>query len=125
MKRNEKKTLKNKLDRLWSEAIRKKYIRCIVCGRQPTQAHHCIVRKAQSLGVRWMIDNGVGLCYVCHIHRLHGSQGDKQWLDRYITVLNGIIPEEKQQNIIEIGNQINKFSVEDLKELVRHFEAIK
>jgi len=123
MKRNPKKTLKNKLDKLWSEAVRQRYPRCIVCGAQPTQAHHCIVRKAQSMGVRWLIDNGVGLCYVCHIHKLHGSQGDKEWLDRYIAALNLLIPADVQQDIMGIGHRANKYSMDDFRELVKRLEA--
>ena len=118
-KRNPHKTLKNKLDKLWSLAIRKMYKRCIVCGSPDNlQAHHCIVRKGQSLGVRWLLENGVALCYTCHIFKLHGNQGDKQFLDRYMEAVNQAVTSEAQEAIIEIGHRVNKMSVEDMEEIV-------
>ena len=118
-----RKRLIKRLDVLWSLAIRAKYPRCVVCGKEPTQAHHAIVRKAQTMGVRWLPKNGIGLCYVCHIHRLHGQAGDKQFLDKYIEILNQEIPAEEQLNIQQISHQITKFSVSDLQELVIEFES--
>jgi hypothetical protein len=124
MKRNPRKTLKNKLDKLWSAAVRRKFPRCVVCGREPTQAHHCIVRKAQSLGVRWLLSNGIGLCTICHLYKLHGSQGDKQFLDRYLAILNEVVPANEQSNIQQIGHRSNKFDVSQLEEMVKEFESM-
>lgn len=119
MKRNPRKTLKNKLDKLWSLAIRKMYKRCIVCGTADNlQAHHCIVRKGQSLGVRWLLDNGVALCYACHIFKLHGNQGDKQFLDRYMEAVNQAVTSEAQEAIVEIGHRVNKMTVDDMEAIV-------
>lgn len=124
MKRNKSKTLKNKLDRLWSEIIRKRYPRCIVCGNGPTQAHHAISRRAQGLGVRWMLSQGVGLCYSCHIHKLHGQQGDKLFLDTYIERVNELIPMAEQENIRQVAHQITKYSLQDLEDMVLEFEKL-
>ena len=122
-KKTPRRKLVEKLDKLWSQEVRKKMPRCIVCGATTNlNSHHAIVRKAQSLGVRWIVDNGVTLCFRDHILKLHGQQSDKEWLDRYIAILNEIIPIEKQRNIIEIGHQIAKFSQSDLEELVKEFE---
>ena len=123
MKRNPRKTLKNKLDKAWSKAVRIKYPRCVVCGGEPTQAHHAIARKAQSLGVRWILENGIGLCYCCHIFKLHGPQGDKAWLDRYIKILNDLIPAEVQQKIFEIGHRINKYSIDEMEEILKQLKG--
>lgn len=117
------KKLKKQLDKAWSLAVRRKYPRCVVCGRRPTQAHHAIMRRAQSLGVRWLLSNSVGLCYVCHIHKLHGSSGDKQFLDRYMAILNDLIPADEQQNIIDIGHRVNKFSVQDLEQMLLELQG--
>lgn len=123
MARNKLKTLKNKLDKLWSQLVRKKYPTCIVCGGSPTQAHHAISRRAQGNGVRWLLSNGVGLCYQCHIHKLHGQAGDKQFLDTYISRLNELIPQSEQENIHQLAHQIVKYSVSDLEDMVKEFEV--
>jgi hypothetical protein len=122
MKKTPIQKIKAKLDKVWSLAVRRKYPRCIVCGKEPTQAHHAIVRRAQSLGVRWMVSNGVGLCYVCHIHKLHGNQGDKLFLDRYMALLNDLIPDDEQQNIIDIGHRVNKYSIGELEDMLRKIQ---
>lgn len=122
-----RKKLIAKLDKLWSMAVRARYPKCVVCGSENTlSSHHCIVRKAQSLGVRWIVDNGVTLCYSDHICKLHGPQGgDKQFMDRYIAILNDLISADRQQEIIDIGHRINKFSTFDLQNMVKDFEAVK
>jgi len=126
MKRGKKSTRRKlvaELDRIWSLLVRAKYPRCIICGSQPTQAHHCIVRKAQSQGVRWILENGVGLCVGCHIFKLHGQQSDKVWLDKYITILNDLIPADVQQNIVDIGHGIAKYSTADLEGMIAEYKG--
>lgn len=118
------KSLKKKLDKAWSLAVRAQYPRCIVCGASPTQAHHAIIRKARNLTTRWMIQNGVGLCYVCHRFKLHGSQGDKVFLDKYISIVNDLIPNNEQQNIIELGNTPVIYSVAELEEILKTLEGL-
>ena len=126
MKKNPplRKKLIKKLDTLWSMAVRARYPRCILCGSSQTlSSHHCIVRKGQSVGVRWLVDNGVTLCFSDHICKLHGPQGgDKVFMDRYISILNDLISQDKQQEIVDIGHRINKMSVWDMQELVKKFE---
>jgi hypothetical protein len=62
------------------------------------------------------------LCYVDHKLRLHGNQGDKAFLDRYIAILNDIIPAEEQRNIVEIAGQLKQFNRADLTALIEHFK---
>jgi hypothetical protein len=118
--------LKKKLDIAWSKAVRKKYPRCIVCGKSPTQAHHAIIRKARNLTTRWMVENGVGLCFPCHKFKLHGSQGDKVFLDQYIACVNAAIPEELQVEIICLGGIPVDYGVHKLeKKLAELTKMIK
>lgn len=115
--------LEKKLDTLWSLLVRRKYPACIVCGKtEGLNAHHCIKRKAQSKGVRWLINNGVSLCWDCHFNYVHGQRADKPWWDRYIALLDKLIPKEEQEKIIQIGNQVNKFSILDLETLAQAFK---
>ena len=122
MKRNKAKTLKNKLDKLWSLYIRDRFPKCIVCGDSPTQAHHCISRKAQGNGVKWHPRNGVGLCYRCQIHKLHGQQGDKLFLDTYIKRVNELVCDEEQEEIRQLSKKIIKLDISDLEELIEEFK---
>ena len=124
MKRNPTKTLKKKLDKLWSLIIRKKYPKCIVCGQSPTQAHHAICRKSKGLYARWCLDNSVGLCVKCHLFRLHGQQGDKEFLDDYLCKLNRIIHPAIQADIKFKSNMVVKYSIQELEEKVKEFEEL-
>lgn len=60
-----KKTLKNKADKLWREAVwkRDKY-QCQVCGKEARNAHHIVGRR--NFRLRWEIDNGITLCPYHH-----------------------------------------------------------
>jgi hypothetical protein len=113
--------LKKLLDTLWSIAIRALYgNKCIVCGKTNNlAAHHCIVRKAQSDGVRWLKFNGVPLCWDCHMNHVHGNRADKAWLENYLRILDRLIPQQEQDKIRSIGHGITKYSIDDLRELVK------
>jgi len=53
-------------DLLWSEVIRARDPVCVWCQRRPTrQAHHIFGRRSRS--TRWALDNGVGICFGCHL----------------------------------------------------------
>ena len=128
MKRNKplRSKLVKRLDNLWSRAIHAKFKnRCIMCGATGIlHAHHCIVNKGRGgFGVRWLILNGVLLCPGCHLFKIHHGQADKFWVDRYVALLNEIVPAAEQQNILEISRHINKFSTAELQEMVARFES--
>lgn len=97
-----KRSFKKKLDRLWSEKVRKRDGKCLVCGKTPEyavlQAHHAIVTKGRSQNTRWDVRNGVTMCYACHICKLHGSS-DKGFLQAYLDALNRFIPKDVQTEI--------------------------
>ena len=125
MKKTPRKKLVAQLDKLWSEVIRLNHPACIVCGKTSNlNAHHAIVRKAQSLGVRWLLLNGVSLCISCHLFKLHGQQGDHQFLETYMAKLDELIPADEQLNIKQIGHQVTKYSLQDLEEKVLEFKKI-
>lgn len=122
-KKSNRQKLVKELDVLWSLLVRKINPRCIMCGTDRNlHAHHCIVRKAQSNGVRWLLKNGVSLCAGEHLYKLHGQQSDKAWLDRYVRTLDRLIPIEEQEEIIEIGHKTTKFSINELQRLRDSFK---
>ena len=60
------KNLTKAADKLWSEVIRARDPVCVWCRTRPTrQAHHVFGRRSRS--TRWSVDNGVGICYGCHM----------------------------------------------------------
>ena len=72
------KKLKKELDKFWSNTIKKIYGGiCVGCGRLGTQAHHHLSKKANP-SVRWATDNGLWLCFTCHILKIH-RKGNYEW----------------------------------------------
>lgn len=74
---------RNRADKEWSQAIRKKYPGCVVCGNTPVDPHHLISRS--NAATRHSIENGLGLCQGHHIfdHKLsaHGAPlAFSEWL---------------------------------------------
>jgi len=63
VKASTKKSLKKKMDALWSKIIRSRGS-CEVCGTACQNAHHIIGRVNYNL--RWDLRNGVALCVGCH-----------------------------------------------------------
>lgn len=113
-----------KLDTLWSAYIRKKFPACIMCGtRDGLNAHHCIERKSKGMGVRWSRFNGVSLCYVDHILRLHGQQADKAWLERYIQTVDRLIPQADQEAVREAAKGITKLDLGQLEAMIAFYEG--
>ena len=55
------------MDRLWSEAVRKRDPACQYpnCGKPSENSHHLFSRRNRA--TRWDLENGVGLCVYHHI----------------------------------------------------------
>lgn len=74
--------MRKRLDRLWFERIYERDKRvCQRCKRGDTlAAHHIFGKKAYPAG-RWNLDNGVLLCYGCHIHFAHARPEEfRRWV---------------------------------------------
>ena len=64
MKKIKKKTIKNRLDKLWSILVKKNGV-CEICGNtEHLNSHHVIGRRC--LNTRWDLKNGCSLCPGCH-----------------------------------------------------------
>jgi len=106
MKRSEIK----KLDKAWSEAIRWRDTYCQKCGSEERlSAAHLFSRTNRS--VRWDLDNGICLCYRCHIHWSHKEPIEfVRWLaqtkgSKFIDMVrrkkNKIAKNQKYQEILD------------------------
>lgn len=73
--------MRKRLDRLWFESIYERDKSCQRCKRGDTlAAHHIFGKKAYPAG-RWNTDNGVLLCYGCHIFFAHGRPEEfRRWV---------------------------------------------
>ncbi len=113
MKTIKKKTLKNKLDKLFSLKIRERG-RCERCGYPDTlQTSHIYSRS--NLSVRWDEDNAFCYCAGCHFwwHK-NPLEAQEFTLRKY-----GKIKYDKLQ---KKANSIKKWTIQDLQELIKKYE---
>lgn len=64
---------KRKADAVWSEFVKARDGRCLVCGRTEGRlnAHHVLIRSFNATRTDDM--NGVTACFHCHQDKLHGD----------------------------------------------------
>lgn len=81
MTKKDRNRLKAKLDRLWSEAVKKRAGgMCERCGAKGVNAHH-IIGRARSLRLRHDLANGILLCFNHHYLGAHQNSVEfSQWL---------------------------------------------
>jgi len=83
MRKPSLKGLRAKCDKAFSIAVFRFWgDKCTICGKEATATHH-FMPKSISAYLRYEVKNGVPLCYVCHIVRIH-SQGDPRALEAII-----------------------------------------
>lgn len=70
-KRNPRKTLINKNDKLWFRLLLKD--KCEVCNKKAIQVHHFFPKGSYS-HLRYHLKNGISLCSGCHLR--HHISGD-------------------------------------------------
>jgi hypothetical protein len=119
---DKRKSLYKKLDTNMSIITRlRENGHCVLCekevGFKKLQAHHWIRTKGASTKFRWELKNLVGLCYPCHIHKIHSTASAQYFepLKRNIFA-KGLISEEEYESILW-DKQTHKFSIGELEEL--------
>jgi 5-methylcytosine-specific restriction endonuclease McrA len=121
-KARELKKLKLKADKLWSLYIRHRDEKCMLCGAtEDLQAHHCIVRKALGNATRWHINNGISLCYVCHLIEIHRN-ATKSTLEKYLKILNNKYTKKQQEEVYSLYRKGIKIEYEDMVKIVFDLE---
>ena len=111
MKKNKstRSQLKRQLDTAWSQFIHARDKVCQKCGgTSGLSAHHLV--KRSNLALRWEEDNGLLLCFTCHIHQAHeNSLMFAEWL-------RNTLGKKFVENLTERANQLVKWSLQDLED---------
>ena len=114
VKKPNKKLLEKKLDAEWSAYVRNRDKKCCKCGGMGSvSAHHAFGRRHHA--TRWDIDNGVGLCYPCHIHWAHRDpSGFSVWFCNHVG-------KDKFQRLADIHNKVVKYDADCLQTMLDWF----
>jgi len=99
-------TLRNKADRLTQIEGKRRYSKCLICGK-PNQVLHHFVPKSVSSNLRYDWENLIPLCNGCHM-RLHQS-GDPDYEQRIIKARGG---SEWYEKLRKRGREIIKVNRE-------------
>lgn len=119
MKTNDKiKRLRNKCDKLWSEAVRTRDGECVLCGKKDgLNAHHWIHSKAQGNLHRWNVKNGISLCFACHLYKVHTyASADILEQLKQAAFTRGIVTPEEYEAIAN-NHAIAKYGVADFEQI--------
>lgn len=113
------KTLRNKADKLWSQAVRQRDGVCRRCGRGPEeitlQAAHVISRRYKA--IRWDLRNGIALCMGCH-HWGHKQPVEFDWW------VQELIGKETYESLREEAlSYVGRVKKVDLEEVVLYLQA--
>lgn len=113
-----KKTLKNKLDKAWSQLVKLQAgNKCEVCGSTETlNSHHIVGRR--NLRLRWEPMNGVSLCAGCHTFRTQSFHQNPVWADVWLRENRG----SDLELIRTTMNEIQKWSIEDMQEKLEELQ---
>jgi hypothetical protein len=101
------------LDRLWFENIYKRDKGCCKrCGRKDTLAgHHIFGKKAYPSG-RWLVENGILLCYSCHIHFAHAKP---YMFEEFMKECKGVIWWFDLHETVQLKSQFRACDFENIK----------
>lgn len=125
MKTSEKiKKLRKKCDDLWSKAVRKRDVSCVLCLKKDgLNAHHWIHSRAQGNKHRWDVKNGITLCFACHKYKVHtyASAAIMEQLKRAAFARGIVTPQELEQ--IANDHEIAHFGVSDYEGIKDYLNA--
>lgn len=117
-KKTKRKTVANKLDKIWSLIVRAEG-ECELCQRQgKLDAHHIEGRSPQVL--RWNLANGIALCFRCHRLGVHSpaSSVQSEFRAKIIDLRGGVVLEELKN----MRYNAEKISTPDLRELLEVYK---
>ena len=113
-----KKTLKNKLDKAWSQLVKLRAgNKCEVCWNSETlNSHHVVGRR--NLRLRWEVMNGVCLCVKHHKFGNQSAHENPVWFEDWLKENRG----QDLKLIRSTMNEIQKWTIEDMQEKLKELE---
>ena len=113
-----KKTLKNKLDKAWSQLVKLQAgNKCEVCGNSETlNSHHVVGRR--NLRLRWEVINGVCLCVKHHKFGNQSAHENPVWFEDWLKENRG----QDLKLIRSTMNEIQKWTIEDMQDKLKELE---
>lgn len=110
--------LKKSCHELWSQVVRQRDGKCMVCGAtDQLQAHHFIVSAARSLEQRYNPSNGICLCFAHHLRGVHTEasfQATSALVDAALTA--GHLNWEDLRTILRCKSDASKVTEEQLQQ---------
>lgn len=118
------KRLRNKCDKLWSEAVRMRDGECVLCGKKDgLNAHHWIHSRAQGNLHRWDVKNGISLCMPCHIYKVHTyASADMMERLKNEAFMRGIVTPAEYEEIAN-KHEIVKYNLGDFEGIKAYLQA--
>ncbi|TET08093.1 MAG: hypothetical protein E3J83_04255 [Candidatus Atribacteria bacterium] len=112
--------LRDQLDKLWAEIVKKRAgNKCEYCRKTTyLNTHHIFSRS--NLSVRWDLDNGVCLCAGHHTLSNNSAHKSPAEFIEWIKEMWGI---GWYEDLRKKANQIKKWTIPELKELVKEFKS--
>lgn len=116
--------LRKECDKLWSEAVRARDgNKCVLCGSTShCQAHHWCHTKAQGNATRWDINNGITLCYTCHLYKVHS--GAAYYMDMAKNTAIRIIGQKAYEELVT-PKEPRVFNESEMIEIKNHLTDLK
>lgn len=122
------KGIKGKADAEWSRRVRARDPVCRLCLARPTvNAHHVIDRRHKA--TRLDLENGVGLCYKCHVFVEALSKVDwgNPWgsTNRYAQCMIILIHEDRYNRLLLKSKKSVKFNDDFVKTAMENWDVTK
>lgn len=114
MAKSKRTKLIQKADGLWSKKIRERDGRCVGCGGVTTQAAHIFSRS--DFRLRFDLNNGLGSCYYCHIHRWHRSPAE------FVEMVQTKFPDRWRYLQKKRKQPIKPVGIKDLEEIIEQLQ---
>jgi len=115
-----RKTLKTKLDKAWSIAVKKRAGNvCEVCkSSKSLNAHHIVGRR--NLRLRWELYNGVCLCAKHHVFGMNSAHQNSEWFHFWLEEHRW---EDLAKVNVEMVKGIKKWTMDELQDKLKELEG--
>ena len=119
-RKQSRRTINNRLDKLWRDVTKQLQPRCEVCGsRDKLNSHHIVGRR--NLMTRWDVRNCAVLCVSHHKFGLQSAHEDPLWFDEWLRKNRA----EDYEYLNSIRSSTIKRSIDDLLDIEAELKGLK